>query len=513
MIHTQLTILFSLVLPSLVYLGISGFSYLIVLLPLLIALLLKRKLSTYLAHILNFLFIIILSLEFFHLTIYETLPTPGVYIALFETDWKESWEFIQTQNLRPFSLGLFILSIIGYVSYRWMPRLNRKVVISLTILVVAINIVSFQSILTKSPLRLVTYYLHYQNERADFRERLRIQKNSPIDLQTVKNHNQNTVIFVLGESTTKNRMSAYGYPRDTTPLLNSDKDLIKFNNVISPHTETYNTLRKVFTLMNHDNPRPRENIHLINLAKASGYKTFWISNQKSLGKFENPHSIIARDAHEVYWLNDALDMSSGQYDERTIKSLEKVLRSKAAKKFIVIHLLGAHAKYDYRYPEKFDHFKDKVATKLKLTPDQATVYNQYDNAILYQDFVISSLLNRIEMSEKNFSFIYFPDHGEEAYQDDYLVGHSEAKATRNMYEIPMFFKSTDMDLMEVIKDQVNKLWSIEDFIHPLHTLLGVRTQYYQSERDIFSNTFIETDRNVGKRILIQKKRPLLGGAQ
>lgn len=451
----------------------------------------------------NFIFIIILVLEFFHLTVYETLPTPGVYIALFETDWVQSWEFIQTVDFSVFFIALFALGLAGYCTYRWMPRPNQKLLTTLTILILSLNLFSFQGILTKSPLRLVSYFHHYQSERADFRERLRVQKNSPITIQSTKDINQNTVVLVLGESTTRNRMSAYGHKRETTPLLGNDTGLVKFTNVISPHVDTYNSLRKVFTLMNHAGPRPRENIHLVNLAKASGYKTFWISNQKSLGKFDNPHSIIAKDAHEVYWLNDAIDISPNQYDEKTINSFQKVLKSKADKKFIVIHLLGAHAKYDHRYPPRYERFNDKIETKLKLTPEQISIYNKYDNAILYQDFVISSLLKNIREAKKRFSFIFFPDHGEEAYQDAYFAGHTEATITSNMYEIPMLFESTDLDLKNIVKNQVNKLWSIEDFIHPLHTLLGVRSQYYQIERDFFSSSFIEIDRNVGKKILIK----------
>ncbi|WP_336145581.1 sulfatase-like hydrolase/transferase, partial [Klebsiella pneumoniae] len=48
-----------------------------------------------------------------------------------------------------------------------------------------------------------------------------------------------TLVLVIGESTNRQRMSLYGYPRNTTPELDKLRDqLAVFNNVITPRPYT-----------------------------------------------------------------------------------------------------------------------------------------------------------------------------------------------------------------------------------------------------------------------------------
>ena len=57
-----------------------------------------------------------------------------------------------------------------------------------------------------------------------------------------------THIFIIGESATRNHMSIYGYPRNTTPVLDSLRDeLAVFTNVISSHVQTQASLRVALT--------------------------------------------------------------------------------------------------------------------------------------------------------------------------------------------------------------------------------------------------------------------------
>lgn len=54
-----------------------------------------------------------------------------------------------------------------------------------------------------------------------------LSKNSsilPLNNMKVKMENQpNTLVLVIGESTNRNRMSLYGYNRETTPILDAKK--------------------------------------------------------------------------------------------------------------------------------------------------------------------------------------------------------------------------------------------------------------------------------------------------
>lgn len=475
------------------YIGLDISYYLLTLLPTFLAIIWPKRILKHIVFLLNLFFILLLVLETGHLLIYDTLPTPGVYIALFETDFHESWEFLASQNLYLIFGTMFAICLAGLGFSLKSPRWNRKYAIACSALVAIISLAGFQDFHRKSPFRLITYFQHYQKEAEAYKLFLSKKFTAPLKINSKNYFDENTVVFVLGESTTRNRMSLYDYKRDTTPRLKQDKDLVVFKNIVSPHTQTHKSLKKVLTLLNHDNEKSlSRNTHIIALAKAAGYKTFWISNQKALGKYENPHTVIARNSHEIHWLNDGVNSSKEQYDEKILPALERVLNKTDSKKFIVIHLMGTHTLYRNRYPDSFEQFKDIFHHKnLKLNSDQEKIYNEYDNAVFYQDYVLSEVFRIVRGSSKNYSLIYFPDHGEEALQDAYLVGHTEARATQNMYEIPMLFDSSTSTLKKIAASRIQSFWSTEDFIQVLHSLLGVDSQYYEEERDILSERFKE----------------------
>lgn len=495
----QLSLLLGLSIFPFISLGmIPGTSYFLVLIPSLIALTLNRKKFISFICLLNLLFLTFLLIDTSHYFIYGNLPSPGIFIAIFETHMNEAIEFLESQDLVPVLSFLVLVSALSFLAFKKL-KISRRILIASLSVFSLLSLFSLNYFKTKSPLRLVYFYLEYLNERDDFRNRLELRKFSAIDILENTSPDQNTVVFVLGESTPRSRMSAYGYERKTTPFID-DSSIIKFNNVISPHTHTYSSLRKVLTLMNHDNQYSlKENVHIISLAEAAGYKTYWISNQKSLGRYENSQSIVAKNASEIYWLNDSVGTSVEQYDEEAVEVLKRVIQKKPLKKFVVIHLLGTHAKYRYRYPSTFKKFDDVFKTALPLNPRQQKTYNEFDNSILYQDHVLKELLNTLKANKGSYSFIYFPDHGEEVFQDEHLSGHVELNPSRNMYEIPMFFESSSTELNKLAHIHQAKLWSTEDFIHPLHTLLGVKTKYYENSRDLLTSEYKEIPRKVGKK--------------
>ena len=79
----------------------------------------------------------------------------------------------------------------------------------------------------------------------------------------------------------------------------------------------------------------------------------------------------------------------------TDAAFAKVLADSAPRKFIVVHLLGTHMSYQYRYPPEFERFTDRRGAPAHVTDAQLPTYNSYDNAVLYNDFVVSSLIKRL----------------------------------------------------------------------------------------------------------------------
>lgn len=56
------------------------------------------------------------------------------------------------------------------------------------------------------------------------------------------------IVFVLGESTTRNHMQIYGYALPTTPRLSARKGIYIFTDTISPHASTGEVLKKIYVL-------------------------------------------------------------------------------------------------------------------------------------------------------------------------------------------------------------------------------------------------------------------------
>ena len=93
-----------------------------------------------------------------------------------------------------------------------------------------------------------------------------------------------TLVLVIGESTNRQRMSLYGYPRNTTPELDKLRDqLAVFDNVITPRPYTIEALQQVLTFADEENPDLYlKTPSIVSVMKQAGYKTYWITNQQTM---------------------------------------------------------------------------------------------------------------------------------------------------------------------------------------------------------------------------------------
>lgn len=219
-----------------------------------------------------------------------------------------------------------------------------------------------------------------------------------------------TLVLVIGESTNRQRMSLYGYPRNTTPELDKLKDqLAVFDNVITPRPYTIEALQQVLTFADEQNPDLYLSTpSLVSVMKQAGYKTFWITNQQTMTKRNTMLTTFSEQADEQVYLNNNRNQNSAQYDGDVIEPFNKALADAAPRKLIVVHLLGTHMSYQYRYPPTFDKFKDRQGVPAGVRDDQVPTYNSYDNAVLYNDFVVSSLIKDYAKPTRMASCCTFP---------------------------------------------------------------------------------------------------------
>src|SRR5476651_1005852 len=313
-----------------------------------------------------------------------------------------------------------------------------------------------------------------------------------------------TLVLVIGESTNRQRMSLYGYPRNTTPELDKLRDqLAVFDNVITPRPYTIEALQQVLTFADEENPDLYlKTPSIVSVMKQAGYKTYWITNQQTMTKRNTMLTTFSEQADEQVSLNNNRNQTARQDDGDVLAPFAKALAAPTESKFIVVHLLGTHMSYQYRYPPTFDKFTDRKGVPDAISDSQLEIYNSYDNAVLYNDFVVSSLIKEYAKAEPNGFLLYLSDHGEDVYDSPghTTLGRNEAKPTLPMYTIPFMayatpkWKQTHNWDFTSIK---NRPFTSSQLIHTWAQLAGLSFDELDTTKSLVSFDFKERPRMIG----------------
>jgi len=358
-----------------------------------------------------------------------------------------------------------------------------------------------------APWQIVNGYAQYRLQLNHLQGLLDKNRQLP-PLANLKDNNGDaprTLVLVIGESTQRGRMSLYGYGRDTTPelkaLRDSDPNLTVFNNVVTSRPYTIEILQQALTFANEQNPdRYLTQPSLMNMMKQAGYKTFWITNQQTMTARNTMLAVFSKQTDVQYYMNQQRTQSAREYDTNVLAPFKTVLADPAPKKFIIVHLLGTHLKYKYRYPENWGKF-DGQTTGLPtgLSEEQQEAYNDYDNANRFNDHVVSTLIKDFKQTSPNGFLLYFSDHGEEVYDTPPhdIQGRNEAQPTRPMYTIPFIVWTSPGWMASHPRDMradADRKYSSAELIHTWSDLAGLSYDGYDPTRSIVNPAFKESTR-------------------
>ena len=310
------------------------------------------------------------------------------------------------------------------------------------------------------------------------------------------------VVFILGESTSRNHMGIYGYYLQTTPLqaMRRDADELKiFQDVVSPHAQTQLVLKELFTFCRRDSDKAwYQYMNLFDLLNASGYRTVWLSNQDSSGVYGNLGRAYADRCSEKNFvsIHDS-DNPVESYDEKLLPALDQAIQGSAEKNFYVVHLMGAHQNYKKRYPREYAIFTE--ADEIGNTAKEKQWKAEYDNAVLYNDFVINEIIKRFE--NHNAIVVFVPDHGENAGDDGQSFGHNEGGNICEI-EIPMEiwtskkFRENYKEKEAAIAFATERPFMTDDMIHVLLDLLDIKVPDFDKTKSIINGSFDETQKRM-----------------
>jgi heptose-I-phosphate ethanolaminephosphotransferase len=348
------------------------------------------------------------------------------------------------------------------------------------------------------PWQLVIGYVQYREQLANMQALLKGNAQIP-PLQNLQDKNADlpaTLVLIIGESTNRQHMSLYGYPRKTTPLLDAMKDeMLVFKQVIGPRPYTIEALQQVLTFADQKHPdlyltKPS----IMNMMRQAGYKSFWITNQQTMTKRNTMLTTFSKYTDKQVYLNNTRLQNSRQYDGDVLAPFAEALQDPAPRKLIVLHLLGTHMKYKYRYPDEYIHFKDNANLDPVLSKNKVEVINSYDNAVLYNDFVVSNIIKIYEKSRQNGFLVYFSDHGEDVYEaPGYdVLGRNEASPTLPMYAVPFLLWMTPdwrAKMPEINNDVLERPYSMSHFIHTWADLAGLQFSDYEPHKSLINKEF------------------------
>lgn len=313
------------------------------------------------------------------------------------------------------------------------------------------------------------------------------------------------VVFVLGESYMKSHSGLYEYERNTTPLLNKEKEMGKlyaFDDVVAPFTLTTDAVKTLF--FTNDNSELWYNEAFFpQLFKMTGFEVDMWDNQL----FDKSNTTITFGMFAVLY-NEILRRLSYSnicdshftFDDTLVDDYKDKSFDLDCNRLVIFHLTGQHMDV----PDRFPHTKDNMV--FKGTDDKSNKIAMYDNACVYNDKVVAKIIDMVR--DKKSVVVYFSDHGEEVYDYRDCYGRKAAEPgmekeyLKYQAEVPFMiwcsdkYKEAYPEIIEDIKASVDKPFITENVCQVMFHLAGLKSPWYKEERDLLSDKY-----KCGKRIV------------
>ena len=221
------------------------------------------------------------------------------------------------------------------------------------------------------------------------------------------------IILVVGETARADRFSLNGYSRETNPELRKEA-IVSLGNVASCGTSTGVSLPCMFSVLgrqNFDHEAAQSQENILDVLSKNGVQILWRDNNS------DSKGVAARMRYEDFKdpaLNPVCDDECR--DIGMLSGLEKYIGSNPGRDILVVmHQMGNHGpEYYKRYPAEFERFKPVCKSSELSSCTKEEIDNAYDNAILYTDFFLSSVINFLKKYDDQYetAMLYVSDHGE-----------------------------------------------------------------------------------------------------
>ena len=461
----------------------------------------KFKIAT----ILNFILkIIIFTIPIAFIVFYIVFKKPinwNILNAIYQTNPSEALGFLESFIPIYYIIALIIFFVLVVYVLWYQEKRDKNTIERPLLLLIIFILIGFSSLNlfnARIPKLINNTYMDYNShiERIkEFQEKL---KASKIKFTATKKENKELYVLVIGESLNKNNMGIYGYFRNTTPNQSQqvkNNNLMVFNNAFSNSGNTMQCLSLALTEANQYNGKKfLDSLSFINVFNKAGFNTTWISTQGTLSETNTIVSVFARSSKNLIDLTctvkNELNLAT-YYDENVINELNKSI-SHDKNNLIVIHIYGNHYKYKDRYPQNYAKFK--IAKPYLIGTNKKYIlgdYSEYDNSVLYNDYVVSKVLDIVKNYKGVAAFMYMSDHSEDIARHR---GHTAREDGFNftMTQIPLTFwlspeyKKRYPNSTKALISHKDSLFSNDMLYETIIGLAHIKTDRYNPKYDLTS---------------------------
>ncbi|MEY3237888.1 MAG: hypothetical protein RI883_1989 [Bacteroidota bacterium] len=304
----------------------------------------------------------------------------------------------------------------------------------------------------------------YQGEGLGFR--------SPYKMYKTEGEKEFNIIVVVLESMRKQNLGVYGHSRNTTPHLSAfqkshPEEFFVFEH---PYTVSTTTMLAVPAILTGIAPYQTPEVFykqpiIWDYSSILNYRTFFLSSQNmNWYRFDRYYS---KEKLDHYWSQEKSNQpffnDLGIDDKYTINHLDSLINIKDENPFFgVVQLNSTH--YPYTVSPPFLKWK-------------GTYVDDYDNAILYQDYVLNKMMKQLKRSGKleNTVVIFTSDHGE-SLKDHNNIGHVDSYYAETI-SVPLMVylpKSISSKMnMKTFKKNLSQTASNIDIAPTIIELLGL----------------------------------------
>ena len=326
-------------------------------------------------------------------------------------------------------------------------------------------------------------------ERFSRQRRLARMMNSPQlpqALRLAQNNGQAPVgVFVLGESATRNRWSLYGYPRPTTPEMDSIRsELVVFGDLLTTASMTCDAMRALFTTQKLED-RNDLRFSMTQVLKKCGVRAALYSKHGRWDSWSSDETFSFAGCDSFVCMNEQGE--TNRLDGVVLKYLQRSLDAAKGNEVVFLHLFGSHMDFT-NYPRSeapFGSDDGKGDVMQAVAPS-----DRYDNTIWYTDKILGEVVRKLKALHKPMWMIYVSDHGETPSSKRWRT------ATDNdLWEIPFVvwtspeFDAAYPERVAALRRAKDKPLQSDQLLYGLLRFMGVEGLGNAPEEDFLSDSF------------------------